>query len=103
MHKQWNSKSPIEWLSNEIESSFVRYIKGELTFDEVLSKLKEYKEYAEEFQKDQSIEFLNVVADNHYKCVNKIDESYYYQSESDNNSRRLDIELWDMYKSKQLL
>jgi hypothetical protein len=103
MYKQWNSKSPVEWLSNEIENSFVRYTKGELTFDEVLSKLKEYKEYAEEFTKDQSIEFLNVVADNHYKCVNQIENAYYYTSESDGYKMRQDEELWKMYKSKQLL
>jgi hypothetical protein len=103
MFKQWNSKSPVEWLSNEIESSFVRYTKGELTFDEVLSKLKEYKEYAEEFQKDQSIEFLNVVSDNHFSCCNQIENAYFYKSESDGYKLRKAEELWEMYKSKQLL
>jgi len=103
MYKQWNTKSPVEWFSNEIESRLTSLEKGDVTLQEVIKYIQEYKDYAKQFEQDQCIEFLNVVFDNHYKCINQIDDSYYYQSESDVDSRRLDIELWDMYKSKQLL
>ena len=103
MYKQWNSKSPVEWFSNEIESRLTKLETGSVTLQEVIKDLQQYKEYAKSFEQDQCVEFMNVVFDNHYKCINQIKDTYYYKSESDVASERIDIELWNMYKSKQLL